>query len=431
MAERESLKIPGTTFQRVEWGELAARQELHRDDFIQIIDNPAYINALRMQLKENELQRIDSAYKLRLKEVWRLTPNHGEWDDFLTQRMKGNDGVMIWNKLTGEWRRTLSKEEYRRVFESRLGHLFTRNEIENMKNKIGVFFGMSTGSEVLKTLLQEGMENFIAADPDEIDLSNITRLSDATDADVGKNKAVLMGNVVVGINPYAKFTLFPRKLDDEEMKSVIAQGEYVIEMIDGIDKKIVIRDLAKAVANETGRNIPVIMGTNLFDAPLITVDMMEPTEESKPKVYFQNPELTEEDLQILKSKPRENATPAEKMADFIHKTAKAIKLIGRANIPDRHMVSFILSAKGKVPFWSQRGSDAKMVGILVEHQVRKFINGLQVDPISKLPSQVQYPDDDVEFLRDMTKRYPEVFSKYSSLAEAINAEYNEIFAAFA
>lgn len=428
MRERE-VRIPGLTLQRVEWDQLASRSELHPTDFIDIVGNGEQIAKVREHIETDVLGSIDNAYKRRLYELWKLDPSNVGWQDFLKQRMEQNDGVMIWNKLTGEWKRTLREDDYRRVFRSRTQKLFTPNEEAAMRDSPGIFFGMSTNSEVLKTLLQEGMENFIASDPDSIDLSNITRLSDATDDDVGKNKAVFMGSKALEINPYIKFQIYPRRLNHQEMKEIITRGSYVVEMIDDIDEKIVIRDLTQVVADETNRRIPVVMGTNLFDAPLVTVDMMTPSVDGRPStpIYFQKPELTKEDIDTLKRKIPDDATPEEKTKQFIEKTAKAIKLIGKEFVPERHMVSFILAAKGEMKYWSQRGSDAKLVAVLIEEQVRKFVSGLEMDSKVTLGSRVEYPNGDIKFFSNLREKYPDIFGRFNSLSEATNALYNEIF----
>ena len=88
---------------------------------------------------------------------------------------------------------------------------FTRTElalgkdgIEKLKNSKIVLFGLGgVGSYIAEALARVGVGNLIIVDGDTVDITNINRQLIANINTIGKNKAELMKDRIILINPSA------------------------------------------------------------------------------------------------------------------------------------------------------------------------------------------------------------------------------------
>lgn len=377
-------------------------------------DNQKHLQELLLELSEKEINKINNAYEFRIKELWELKYRNIAWEDFKKERTENNlSGFWVRDKTTGEIRRTLKKEEFYEVFTSRLYPLMTRQEIKKMRDTKITFLGLSTNSPVLIDSVKVGLGNFIAIDPDEVNLSNTTRMR-ATDADVGEKKGLVLAREVVKINPYVDFKiLIPPKenpLSEEEIRLIMKVTDLTIEMVDHFPTKLAVRKIARE------ENKIVLMGTGTGWRPLIDVETADNT-------FFNDPSLSEDDFNMIIS--TENP---------LVRTAKAIKVIGKENIPDRQMINFILAGKGKLGYWSQLGPTADGTTFGMVFAIIQLANNRKVRPKTAidlpeimLEKESQEKNDEALFT-ELCRDFPDFFNKsQGNLKNAVDTYYKEMF----
>jgi hypothetical protein len=89
----------------------------------------------------------------------------------------------------------------------------------------------STGGAVLMPLLRTGAEHMVLLDPGDYELSNLNR-QDATQADVGRNKAMVSSERLLAVNPCAEIEVHPEGVVPETIGSVLAAGDFVVDAVD-------------------------------------------------------------------------------------------------------------------------------------------------------------------------------------------------------
>jgi hypothetical protein len=359
------------------------------------------------QLDSSELRRIDRGYILRLYELWMLKYNQEyEWEDFRDERLADNKGFWVYDRLDNSIRRTLPREDFISVFTSRLFPIFTREEIKKIRRARGFFLGLSTGSEVAKSLARLGLgsgdadSEIFAVDPDKWSLSN-TR-GEGTDASVGISKAIDFAHLLTRINPYIKFKVYPRKLSVDEIKGLMSKSDFVLEMTDNIKQvKWPVRELCRELF-EKGINVPIFMGTNTIARPVVIY-------ESRNDPYFLADGLEREQLNVVTA-------------------------IGKENIPIRHMVNFILVAEGKMGFWAQDGASTSINGGSTALDIVYYLNGYQPNKSIIFDFEAVALDEEArekaeeQLFNELCEEFPDVFnSSQVNLRTAVDILYQKHF----
>ena len=352
-----------------------------------------------------EIRVLNRAYVLRLREVWETNPqySHLEWEKFRDTRLENFAGVWVQDLESDQLqRRTLDKEEYFQTLTSRLYPMLSKSEIARIRQATGVFFGLSTGLPVLKALAQLGLGNVIGIDPDVVNLSNI-RMG-IGDTDVGIHKSVYTAYQLVQINPHADFQMFPRVLSQEEIETAVGTADFIVEMIDNF--------LVKRAVRETARKFgkTVFMGTGTGWQPVIAHEKLG------------DPLFLRTDLRFREGR------------DFISKTANAIKVIGLKNIPLRQMVNFILGALDrKLEYWCQIGPTASGTAYGLAFAIVQHLNGNQLrnEQAINLPTLLMTPEgiikSDEKYFLELKQDFPDIFTGFQTLQEAVTSLYHQIF----
>lgn len=112
------------------------------------------------------------------------------------------------------------------------------------------------GGGYVAALARAGVGRFSLADPDVFEWVNFNRQYGATQATVGRNKAIVMGEIARGINPEAEVRALPAALDPDTIAGFL---EGVDVVLDGID---FFAPDARRLLYRTARahGIPVVVG---------------------------------------------------------------------------------------------------------------------------------------------------------------------------
>ena len=89
----------------------------------------------------------------------------------------------------------------------------------------------STGGACVGPLVRSGATRFVLADPGTYELANLNR-QDGTIDDVGRNKADVQAVRIRAVNPYADVVVVPDGLSHENVGSLLAEGDIVIDAVD-------------------------------------------------------------------------------------------------------------------------------------------------------------------------------------------------------
>lgn len=132
--------------------------------------------------------------------------------------------------------------------------LFGKKAMEKFKNSNILIFGVGgVGSYTASALARSGIYNFTIVDGDSVSITNINRQLVATHKTIGKQKAEVMKEIILDINPKANvkaYNLFYKK--DCEIDFFERKYDYIIDAVDMITAKIDI------IINAKKAKIPII-----------------------------------------------------------------------------------------------------------------------------------------------------------------------------
>ncbi len=142
---------------------------------------------------------------------------------------------------------------------SRTARILGENTIKILSDKHIAIFGLGgVGGYVAEALVRSGIGKFDLIDHDKIDITNLNRQIIATHKTIGRDKAEVMRERMLDINPAAEITIhpcffLPENAADFEFKKY----DYVVDAVDTVTAKIelVLR------AREAGVPIISSMGT--------------------------------------------------------------------------------------------------------------------------------------------------------------------------
>ena len=136
-----------------------------------------------------------------------------------------------------------------------LGH----EAMERLKNASVAVFGIGgVGSYAAEALARSGIGRLMLVDDDTVAESNINRQLIALASTVGRQKAIVMRDRALDINPNIEIDARPVRFDETTAEQFDFSGyDYIIDAIDSVTSKILLIDQAKAAG------VPIIcsMGT--------------------------------------------------------------------------------------------------------------------------------------------------------------------------
>ncbi len=310
-----------------------------------------------------EIQHVSDDYEEELLELFGVknpqlvyTPEFKEL--FQTHFAELQETTPLWQQ--GKWvfypwrsliAHILPEEDYYLVRTARNRNLINAEEQENFYNATLGIGGLSVGSSIAYALaLQGGPKHIKLADMDRLALSNTNRVLAGTES-LGLLKVEMAARRIYEVNPYAAVEIFPEGLNRETIGKFFDGLDIVIDELDNIAVKYLIREEAKK------RRIPVVMGADNGDNAVIDVERYDTDPET---LYFHGRlgDVTYEELSTL-----------DKFG--IGKTIT--KHIGPENITIRMQESLLEMGKTIVS-WPQLGGAALVNGASVAYCVRKILN---------------------------------------------------------
>ncbi len=116
--------------------------------------------------------------------------------------------------------------DYKKLFERNFG-IFTVEEQERIRNANILIIGCGgIGGVITISLARSGCENFTIYEFDTYQSSNINRQICCSKETIGKNKAAVTKESILGINPAAKVKIIENKLLPEQIHSVIKEEKW-------------------------------------------------------------------------------------------------------------------------------------------------------------------------------------------------------------
>jgi hypothetical protein len=334
---------------------------------------------------------------LQLEELWKLSPDKAtiSLEEFIERYPKDSP--------------ILKELDFDTVFYSRTYPVISFADRLTLSSKKVLFLGCSTNSPVATALLQQGLKHFILVDPDSIELSNTNRITGAGIAQLGKNKAVHLGEYLGNIHPYIKTEVCEDTLSDEKLEDVIQKADLVIEMVDDPATKITTRILAQK------NNKTVLMITGIGDQPIVVVE--------KPGDSYFHRFTKEETGQFF----NKDLSVKERFRMYC-------TIIGVKNIPAAVMVNMILAASGIRTYIGQHGGTAMIAGGLGAYAAREILCGREIKKevpvnIPKLLSTSQsIEQSETDLWHSLKKDYPELFvDTDSNLKRALSRLSEKLF----
>lgn len=366
------MQIIKPTIFNTSWESLEGfKQKYHVDTIIDDYDKQLE----ELFLIRNPKMRFASDYRQELK-------------DFITAekaKSNGNWFYFEWDKVLMHY---LSEKDYLELRTARNKNLITAEEQEKFYGAVVGIAGLSIGSHAALTVaMMGGSKKIKLADPDSLSISNINRVRYPA-TKFGQNKAIIAGQFIVEINPYAEVEVFSEGLNKENSKDFFKDLNILVEAMDNLGMKIKSRQKAKELG------IPVIMATDNGDGIIVDIERYD---QDKNLAIF-NGALEGVDLDDF-----ENFPPAEL-------PKLATKIAGPDYIVSR-MLSSLAEVGRTLYSWPQLGSAATFSGLVLAYLVRKIMVG---DPIksgkydlsldSILDASYNDPDK-VKQRKEMTKNF--------------------------
>jgi tRNA threonylcarbamoyladenosine dehydratase len=171
----------------------------------------------------------------------------------------------------------------------------------------------STGGAVIEPLARLGTGGFVLAEPGDYELNNLNRQS-ATTADLGRNKAVVGGERIAAINPYADVAVVTEGVQ-ETNTALLLKGVDVV--VDGVDVTTLSGWRAKYALHAAAarQRVPVISGYDLSGTQhIVYYDYRTVTEPLAGRVAPADLDSETQWTLLLKVIPRE-VLPADLVAD--------------------------------------------------------------------------------------------------------------------
>jgi len=124
---------------------------------------------------------------------------------------------------------------------SRTELLLGKDELSKLRNAHVLVVGLGgVGAYAAEQICRSGVGNMTIVDGDFIEESNINRQLPASHSNLGKDKANVMAERLLDINPKLNLIVVNEYLSKESMTAVLQQGnyDYVVDAIDTLAPKI-------------------------------------------------------------------------------------------------------------------------------------------------------------------------------------------------
>ncbi len=312
---------------------------------------------------DKKIQRVSDDYREQQLELFGVknpslvyTPDFKEkFDKYLKELesageiwQQGNWVFFPWSSILVH---ILKEPDYYLVRTARNKNLINAGEQNKFYNSTIGIGGLSVGSSVAFALvLQGGAKHLKLADMDRLALSNTNRILMGVD-NLGVLKVEMAARRIYEINPYAVIDLFPEGLKKENMEKFFEGLDVVIDELDNLAVKYLIREQAKK------HKVPVVMAADNGDNAAVDIERYD-LDENTPYFHGRMGEVSYDLLSKL---------------DKFGIGKMITKHVGPENVTKRMQESLMEMGKTIVS-WPQLGGAALINGAAVAYCVRKILN---------------------------------------------------------
>lgn len=156
--------------------------------------------------------------------------------------------------------------------------ILDEEQLTRLKNSRVLIVGLGgVGAYAAEMICRSGIGSMTIVDGDKINVTNRNRQLPALKSTEGRDKADVMGERILDINPEIKLTVINEYVKDERMEEIIDRGfDYVVDAIDTLSPKIFL------IYHTSQKKIPLVssMGAGgKFDPSKISIcDISETTD---------------------------------------------------------------------------------------------------------------------------------------------------------
>lgn len=134
------------------------------------------------------------------------------------------------------------------------------------KSKVAIAGVGGDGFQLGYKLAMMGVVNFSIADPETFELENSNRVIGATSSNIGKNKAKVFRDMVLGMRPDAKIDLYTDGVNEDNVKKFMHGADLVLD-----ESELTRLEIGTMIAREARRiGIPDLMVMNIGFASIAT-----------------------------------------------------------------------------------------------------------------------------------------------------------------
>ncbi len=358
-------------------------------------------------IESGAVRRVSDDYKEQLLELYGVNnpplvyaPGFKEaFEEYCAGLEKEKELKKRGNWVYFPWSSTLvhilPEADFLAVRTARNKNLIAKDEQEKFYNATVGIGGLSVGSSVaLAIALGGGAKRMKLADMDHLALSNTNRILTGVD-NLGVLKVELAARKIYEINPYAQVEIFPAGLNRENIEGFFAGLDVVIDELDNLAVKYLIREQAKK------HGVAVVMAADNGDNAVVDIERYDLDSDTP---YFHG---------------RMGADVSYKMLSGLDKfgIGKMItKHVGPENVTERMQQSLMEMGKTIVS-WPQLGGAALINGAAVAYCVRKIVNGEPLETNRALVSMDEklVPGYNLPAAEEKRRQISETFKKIFGL----------------
>lgn len=148
---------------------------------------------------------------------------------------------------------------YEEIFQRNIGVLSPRDQERLRNSTIAIAGAGGDGGLVAETLARAGIGCIRLADPENFEASNLNRQNGSSHSTINKNKAEVIRDIIIDINPECRVIVYNKGVNKENVSDFVAGADIVID-----ESEFTHHEIATMIAREARKNkIPLITGMNV------------------------------------------------------------------------------------------------------------------------------------------------------------------------
>ena len=157
-----------------------------------------------------------------------------------------------------------------------------------LSSKVLIVGAGGLGSPVVEFLSRAGIGSLGIADDDKISLSNLHRQSLYNTSEIGNFKVKIAKDKVKKINPNTKVTVYKIRLNNNNLKKIINDYDYIVDGSDNFTTKFLLNDLCLKF-----KKTLVVGAISKFDGHVFTFDFKK-KKNSCLRCFFQETKISDD-----------------------------------------------------------------------------------------------------------------------------------------